>query len=74
MAIDPKLYEKYTGKRPGDAMTRMGQSLAKQSARGPAGDTSTLGALALGRWYIRVGAGLLVLVGVLYFLFAPNSW
>jgi hypothetical protein len=74
MAIDPKLYEKYTGKRPGDAMTRMGQSLVRQSARGPAGDTSVLGSIARGRWYLRIAAAILTLIGVLYFIFAPPSW
>lgn len=41
MAIDPKLYKKYTGRLPGEAMNRMGESLARSSAKGPAGDTSS---------------------------------
>ena len=68
MTIDPKLFEKYTGRRPGDAMNRLGESLAKQSARGPSGDTSFRGSYLRGRLYTRVGIGLLVLFGVLYFL------
>ena len=30
MAIDPRLYEKYSGRK-GDPMTRLGQALAKES-------------------------------------------
>jgi hypothetical protein len=33
VTIDPKLYEKYTGKRPGDAMNRLGRALAQNEAR-----------------------------------------
>jgi hypothetical protein len=74
MAIDPKLYEKYTGKRPGDALTRMGQSLAQSGGKGSAGDTSLWRAYLRGHWFVRVGAGLLILGAVAYFLFAPADW
>jgi hypothetical protein len=33
MTIDPRLYEKYTGKRPGDAMNKLGAALAQNAAR-----------------------------------------
>jgi hypothetical protein len=33
MTIDPRLYEKYTGKRPGDAMNRLGEALAQNVAK-----------------------------------------
>jgi hypothetical protein len=68
MPIDPRLYQKYTGKMPGEAMTRYGESLAKQSARGPAGDTSFMGSMARGRWMLRVGIAVVVLVVVLVVL------
>src|SRR5215475_10627630 len=68
VTIDPKLYKKYTGKNPGEAMTKLGQSLAEQSTRGPAGDTSSLGALARGRKYMMIGVGILVIAVVVYLL------
>ncbi len=42
MPIDPRLYHKYSGKMPGEAMSRLGESLAesvakksRESSRGP---------------------------------------
>ena len=67
MPIDPRLYQKYTGKMPGGAMNRYAESLAKQSARGGPGDTSFLGALGRGRWFLKVGLGVMV-IGVLLFV------
>lgn len=32
MPIEPRLYQKYTGKMPGEAMARMGESLAQSAA------------------------------------------
>lgn len=32
MPIDPRLYHKYTGKMPGEAMNRLGDSLAESAA------------------------------------------
>lgn len=68
MAIDPKLYKKYTGKMPGEAMTRMGESLAQQSANGPAGDTSFLGAWRRGRKQAAIAGGLIVAGAVIWLL------
>lgn len=34
MTIDPRLYEKVTGRMPGDAQKAYGEALAKNSARG----------------------------------------
>ena len=33
MAIDPKLYEKYSGRRPGDAHARLGAALVQSDAQ-----------------------------------------
>lgn len=49
MTIDPKLFKKYTGRLPGEAMNRMGGLLAKEATKGPRGDISLLGAYARGR-------------------------
>jgi hypothetical protein len=65
MTIDPRLYEKVTGRRPGEALERAAGSMARRSSDR---DTSTLGALAKGRWYVAVGTGLLVLCGAIYFI------
>jgi hypothetical protein len=32
LPIEPRLYQKYTGKMPGEAMSRMGESLAQSAA------------------------------------------
>ena len=71
MTIDPKLFKKYTGKMPGEAMNRFGESLAKQAAKCRPGDTSFVGAYSRGRWFVRVGGAILALAVVLFFLF---SW
>ena len=68
MTIDPRLYKKYTGKSPGEAMTRLGQSLAQQSARQSAGDTSVLGAIGRGRRRVAIVGGLIVAGVVIYVL------
>jgi|GraSoiStandDraft_1057264.scaffolds.fasta_scaffold278174_2 hypothetical protein len=65
MAIDPKLYEKYTGKRPGEAMARLGGDLARSSGDV---DTSYWAARYRGRKYAMIGFGLLVIAIVAYFL------
>ena len=66
MTIDPRLYKKYTGKSPGEAMTRLGQSLAQQSARQSAGDTSVLGAIGRGRRRVAIVGGVIVAGGGTY--------
>lgn len=68
MAIDPKLYKKYTGKMPGEAMTRMGESLARQSGREPADRLSFLGAVGRGRRRVAVIGGLIVAAAVIWVL------
>jgi hypothetical protein len=68
MPIDPRLYQKYSGKMPGEAMTRYGQSLAKQASRGPSESVSFFGALKRGRMYTMIGGGLLVAAVVIYML------
>lgn len=68
MTIDPKLFKKYTGKMPGEAMNRFGESLAEEAAKGPRGDTSFAGAFSRGRWLMRVGTAGVVLAIVLYFI------
>jgi hypothetical protein len=64
MAIDPGLYKKYTGRTPGDAMIRMGESLAQDARRERGGDTSTLGAIVRGRKIMRLVIALGVLVAL----------
>ncbi len=66
MTIDPKLFKKYTGRNPGEAMTRLGQSLAKQKSLD--GDTSILGALGRGRRRMAIVGGLMVAAAVIYLL------
>ena len=73
MTIDPKLYEKYTGKRPGDAMSKLGQTLAQDSARRPAGDTSYLGALARGKKITMIVGGILVAIAAIYFMMTMKN-
>ena len=68
MTIDPKLFKKYTGKMPGEAMNRLGQSLAKQSARDSADDTSFLGSLGRGRRRVMICGGILVAAAVVYLI------
>jgi uncharacterized membrane protein len=71
VAIDPKLFKKYTGRMPGEAMNRFGESLAREAAKGPRGDTSFMAAYARGRWFVRVGGAILALGAILFFLL---SW
>lgn len=69
MAIDPKMYEKYSG-RSGDPYKRMGEALAKSSARqqrvdaaGDAADGATHGPLKM-KWLFSIIASLIVLIVV----------
>jgi hypothetical protein len=72
MTIDPKLYTKYTGRVPGDSMTRYGESLAKRAAKGPPGDTSFFGALYRGRRILRVVLAVVALVVIVLFLWGDK--
>jgi hypothetical protein len=65
MAIDPGLYKKYTGRTPGDAMIRMGESLAQDAKKERGGDTSTLGAVVRGRKILRIIIAIGVLIAVI---------
>ncbi len=68
MTIDPKLFEKYTGRRPGEAMNEYGKSLAGAGPRS-GGDTSFLGSIYRGRMILRLIVAIVVLVGIVYLLF-----
>lgn len=72
MTIDPNLYKKYTGRTPGDAMSRYANSLARESGR-EREDTSILGALGRGHRWVRLGGALLVLGLILYFLLTMRN-
>lgn len=68
MAIDPKLFKKYTGRLPGEAMNRMGESLARQHPRGSVERASWGGGIVRWyRWQVIFG-GLLAAAVVIYLL------
>ena len=69
MPIDPRLYQKYSGKMPGEAMNRFGESLARSAAeksaesmRGPRSLFATWYKWRL--WASLIGS-LVVLIGLL---------
>ncbi len=74
MSIDRRLYQKYTGKLPGEAMNRFGESLAKsageQSRRGAdAGGSTFARALRLNfkiRLALSVAASIAALIAILF--------
>ena len=74
MPIEPRLYQKYTGKVPGEAMNRFGESLARDAARRSRENSSDrpapgmirfLGISMRTRMLISVIASLAVLIGLL---------
>lgn len=68
MAIDPRLFKKYTGRLPGEAMNRMGESLARQRPRGTVERQSWSGGIVRWyRWQVIFG-GLLTAAIVFYWL------
>ena len=60
MAIDARLYEKYTGKMPGDAQKKLGEALADSDAQ-HAEDIDLGSAIRKGKQTIRMGKALIVL-------------
>lgn len=65
MTIDPNLYKKYTGRMPGEAMSRLGESLAQDSKKERGGDTSMFGAVMRGRMILRLIIAVAVLIAVI---------
>jgi len=74
MTIDPRLYQKVTGRMPGEAMNRMGESLAKsarpKSPGHQSGDYTGLEGGILGaakmRWLFSIIGSLVVLASVIW--------
>lgn len=76
MGIDPRMYEKYSG-RSGDPYKRLGEALATSSARKQkvtaAGDKSFSERMVIGhvkaKWMMSIGASIVVLVVLMSSLF-----
>lgn len=69
MPIEPRLYQKYSGKMPGEAMSRLGESLAEsagkksvESVRGPR-ETAFITWYKWRLWASVIGS-ILVLIGL----------
>jgi hypothetical protein len=69
MPIEPRLYQKYTGKMPGEAMGRMGESLAESAGKKSAESMRGPRASAFMTWYkwrliASVIGSIVLLIGV----------
>ena len=74
MAIDPRLYQKITGRLPGEPMQQYGETLGKQKPRGGGGDTSFFASLVTGHRYLRTVLAIVVLGTIIAMWLFGGRW